>query len=427
MFRRFSLPCTIAFLLSTSTGCGSKIGDFIAPSKPAFTVKKTLNQTYEVGDKPELTVDTFNGAIAFVAGPGKKVEIEVVKEGWGETNDEAEANLENVQITMQQTGGAVTVTALSKLEPSPGKMGPGKADVVIKGPADALVNLKTSFGGIQATGVAGTLKARSSSGAITATQIRGPFDLSSGFGAIKVDGPGGGKIKSSSGEIVANGCQAALDLDTGFGKIEAKDGKEVKARTSSGAIKISNCSGPLELKSGFGTIEVTGAKAAVTAESKSGNVDVRGEKGPFTVKSGFGKVSVEGKGGQVTAESSSGNIEIRGAGGLIKAHSGYGVVDVEGDKALLDLKSNSGNVQFKGSLDSGVSSVHTGYGSIQVGLPAEAQFRLEAKSGFGKVSTDFPIVIQKSSDRELVGSVGKDPSATLKLTSSNGTIRVGPR
>lgn len=424
MFRRFSLPCTIAFVLSASTGCGTKLGDFVAPAKPAFTVKKTLNQTYEVGEKPELTVDTFNGVIAFVLSQDKKVEVEVIKEGWGQTAEEAEANLENVQVTMQQAGDAVTVTAISTLERSANLLGPGKADVHIKGPVDALVNLKTYFGGIQSTGVAGKLKARSSSGAITAKEMKGSFDLDSGFGAIKVDGPGGGKARSSSGEIVANGCQAPIELDTGFGKIEASDGKEVNARTSSGAIKISNCSGPLQLKTSFGTIEVTGAKAAVTAESKSGNVDVHGEKGPFTLKSGFGKVTVEGKGGPVTAESSSGSIEIRGAGGHVRAHSGFGVVDVEGEKALLDLKSNSGNVHFKGSLDSGVSSLHSGYGSIQVGLPADAQFRLEARSGFGKVSTDFPIVIQKSSDRDLVGTVGNDPPATLKLTSSSGSIHV---
>lgn len=407
-----------------SVGCGTNVLHF---TKPAETAKETLVKAFDVTASPEVKVDTFNGNIEFLPGSDKQIEVEVNKEGWGNTKEEAQENLEKIVVTLKLEAGVVQINAVSTLEPRTNILGPGKADVRIKGTTGALLDLKTAFGAIQATGVAGTLKARSSSGAISATQIKGRFDLDSSFGAIKVDGPGGGKVKSSSGEIVASGCQAALDLDTGFGRIEVKDCKEVKARTSSGAIRASHCLGPLQVKSGFGPIDITGAEDAVDAESKSGNVDVHGEKGPFTLKSGFGSVKVEAKGAPVTAESSSGKVEVVGAAGKIKAHSGYGTVDVQAEKALLDMRSGSGNARFIGSLDSGVSTIHSGFGSIDVDLPADARFRLEAKSGFGSISTDYPISKERSGNSELIGLVGKDPSATLKLTSSSGSIRINKR
>ena len=63
-------------------------------------------------------------------------------------------------------------------------------------------------------------------------------------------------------------------------------------------------------------------------------------------------------------------------------------------------------------------------GSVDVTLPASAEFKLDATTTNGGIQTDFPITVQGSfPSKELSGTVGGG-GRELKVATTNGTIKL---
>ena len=68
--------------------------------------------------------------------------------------------------------------------------------------------------------------------------------------------------------------------------------------------------------------------------------------------------------------------------------------------------------------------MRTTNGSVDVTLPAAAEFKLEATTTNGGIHTDFPITVQGSfNSKELSGTVGGG-GRELRVATTNGTIKL---
>ena len=444
--RRFGCLLSIALLLPLGcgrNGSGSNAGfeeTGVGPLQFKETADETVKQSFQASAKPTIVIDTFAGAIDFERTEGDTVLIEVLKQGGGETKEEAAENLKKIDLTIKQEGDTIRVVATkpTKLDSKTIKlpdgaqfivqqMGPGKADVRIKGPARAALEFKTNYGNVAVTGAGSALKVHSGSGKIDVKQNSAAFDLSTQYGSISVDGMGAGKAKTSSGAIAVQGSTNPIELESGYGALSVANAAGVTAKTSSGEITVKASKGPFQLNTGYGRIEVKDANGVTRAETSSGDIQLTGGQGEFTAKTGFGAVKVDVKDSPVHAETSSGLIDIRGCRGAVKAQSGYGAVSVRGDNAVVQMRSNSGNLTFEGSLAAGDSRVSSGYGEVAVKLPAVTQFKLDASTGYGTVRTQFDLAKTKDNDKLIIGSVGADPKISLHIESSSGNVRVDVR
>ena len=441
--RRIGFLLSIALLLPL--GCGrngssSVLETGVGPLQFKETADETVKQSFQANAKPTIVVDTFAGVIDFERVEGDTVQIEVLKQGGGETKEEAAENLKNIDLAIKQEGDTIRVTATNPIKPKSKtttlpnggiiigqQVGPGKTDVRIKGPARAALEFKTNYGNVGVVGAATALKVHSGSGKIDVKQNSAAFDLSTQYGSINVDGTGAGKAKTSSGAITVQGSSNPIELESGYGAITVANAAGVTAKTSSGEITVKTSKGPFQLKTGYGRIEVKDANGLTRAESSSGDIHLTGGQGEFTAKTGYGSVKVDVKESPVQAESSSGNIDLRGCRGAVKAQSGYGTVNVHGDDAVVQLRSNSGNVLYEGSLAPGDSRVTSGYGEAAVKLPADSQFKLEASTGYGNIRSQFDLVKTTDNDKQIVGSVGADPKVSLHIESTSGNVRVDKR
>ena len=78
-----------------------------------------------------------------------------------------------------------------------------------------------------------------------------------------------------------------------------------------------------------------------------------------------------------------------------------------------------GNAQWKGQLE-----LVTTNGSVNVSLPASAEFEVNAATTNGGIHTDFPITVQGSfSSKELSGKVGAG-GRELRVATTNGGIEL---
>ncbi len=256
--RRLGFVAT-SLLLVVQLGCGSNSSTqfSVQMPQPKETIDENVEQTFQTSAKPTISVDTFVGAVTFEPGAGNTVEVDVLKQGWGETKEEAADNLKKIELVLKQEGDTIRVTATRPEQMTTKTIkqqngvqvitqitNPGKADVRIKGPVQAVLDFKTNFGNISTTGAANSVKARSGSGSIALKQNAAAFDLNSNYGTMAVDGPGAGQAKTTSGSIDIRGSRKPVTLESGYGTIDVTDAAGITAKTNSGNITVKASKGP---------------------------------------------------------------------------------------------------------------------------------------------------------------------------------------
>jgi hypothetical protein len=165
----------------------------------------------------------------------------------------------------------------------------------------------------------------------------------------------------------------------------------------------------LDLNNSFGQASVTGLRAGAQIVSHYGQTEVRDMAGPVNVENSFaathlnniaGNVTVNSKYCPVTAAKVTGNVDIT---------SSFGPVEVS-------LAGGSGACQ--------AVSIKNSYGPIRLHLPAEASYKVSARTKFGHIHSDFPLTVSGmySSD-ELQGTIGSG-RCELTLTDSFAPIEI---
>jgi hypothetical protein len=119
------------------------------------------------------------------------------------------------------------------------------------------------------------------------------------------------------------------------------------------------------------------------------------------------KVSVPA-GSPVQATVGNGNITYRGTPG-------------EGNSSF---EVGNGHIIYDAALGQGKYDLGVGNGSIELQLPADAQFSIDASVGNGNIANEYPVTDTASDERVLKGSVGSHPQASITAASGNGSIKV---
>jgi DUF4097 and DUF4098 domain-containing protein YvlB len=148
------------------------------------------------------------------------------------------------------------------------------------------------------------------------------------------------------------------------------------------------------------------------------DIDIRSENGSVMVKDAQGKLTIH---------TDNGNIEARGIRGVLSMESGNGDLQVEGTVTAVNLHTRSGNIAAQINPGSNMNSgwvVQTGYGDVDLRLPADFSADLDVNAGDGNVRLDFPMAMigggRQSSVRGPINGGGQ----RLELHSDKGNIMV---
>lgn len=149
---------------------------------------------------------------------------------------------------------------------------------------------------------------------------------------------------------------------------------------------------------------------SVRLRSSSGNgrLSVSAGVSEANVSSGNGRVDVSGVQGPVTASSGNGDVSVQTTSGPVNASSGNGRIRVEMDK-------------LTGRDDITLS---TGNGRIELIAPADFSADVDASTGNGSVTTDFPIqLVGWMSPHRMRGTIG-DGARKLRMSTGNGELAI---
>jgi hypothetical protein len=152
--------------------------------------------------------------------------------------------------------------------------------------------------------------------------------------AVSVQAPVGSHVtaKSGSGELVVSGPAGRLDLNTG-----------------SGTVSTDQASAPAKVDTGSGVVRLGPMAAGVRVKTGSGDVEVAAVGGPSTVITGSGDVWLGAVSNDVMVRTGSGHLTIAAASaGQLELHTGSGTLRVgvkEGNPAEIDVSSGSGSAR----------------------------------------------------------------------------------
>jgi len=90
----------------------------------------------------------------------------------------------------------------------------------------------------------------------------------------------------------------------------------------------------------------------------------------------------------------------------------------------LDLHTSNGGITFDGSLQQGQATLETSNGPVELRLPADAAFAIDASTSNGKITSEFQVE-GTAADDALEGTAGSPEDATtteITVRTSNGPI-----
>jgi hypothetical protein len=131
------------------------------------------------------------------------------------------------------------------------------------------------------------------------------------------------------------------------------------------------------------------------------------------------------RGVRFNALTTNGNVLGHNLASVVEAATTNGNVDVSTSEWASATTTNGGiHVSIGNAKWSGELKVRSTNGSVDVTLPASAEFKLEAATTNGGIHTDFPITVQGSfNSKELSGTVGGG-GRELRVATTNGTIKL---
>jgi hypothetical protein len=161
--------------------------------------------------------------------------------------------------------------------------------------------------------------------------------------------------------------------------------------------------------SGNGDVRISGAGAEVIASTGNGRVNIAGSSGEVHASTGNGDVTVQDATGPVEVSTGSGAVRVVTSTGPVSANSGNGDIDVSIGK--LDRVPDM--------------SFTTGNGQVRLTLPSGLGAELDASTGNGSVTTDFPVTLRSGrlDPSRLRGTLGSG-GGRLTISSGNGDVEI---
>jgi DUF4097 and DUF4098 domain-containing protein YvlB len=322
-----------------------------------------------------VVIETARGDITVHAGEGNELAVSVKESASAPSESLARERMKNVQVAIEQTGNGYLV--------HPARQGVFRGgvnvDLEVQVPKTSSLAAHTAHGDIHASGIGGSVEARTES----------------------VD-------------------------------IEIRDaGSDVTAALQSGDARITRVGGNVRVTGRGSDVEVADVAGDATIDGIFlGSGRVRNVKGTTRCTSPWLDLTVAHLGGRLEIDAN--QIEISDASGPAKIATHNKDIEVQNVAGPLDITDAHGDIKVVySSPPRDDVNIADDAGAVELTLPANSRFAVSAVSRFGEVESDFDDVSLQGAPEEskgrLSGQFGDQrgtPGPKITIATSYGTIRL---
>jgi DUF4097 and DUF4098 domain-containing protein YvlB len=246
-----------------------------------------VEQAFNVGEAPDLRIDSFAGSVTVQAGRAGEIRVVATKRVSGV------GNLDRIQVDLAQQANGVVVTTRTR----PG-LNNASVQLEITAPPGTRLDLHTGAGSVEVSGLRSDVKADSGAGSLTLSDLSGAIDAHSGAGSITLRNVSGGIVADSgAGSIEVRGGDGRADLHTGAGSILYEGALQGDSRFESGTGSITlrlptSLNMRVDLGTGMGTVEVDYAVDGQVTKREVRGVIGTGADGSIYAHTGTGGINL---------------------------------------------------------------------------------------------------------------------------------------
>jgi DUF4097 and DUF4098 domain-containing protein YvlB len=155
---------------------------------------------------------------------------------------------------------------------------------------------------------------------------------------------------------------------------------------------------PLDLSGVNTDISVTGAKAAITAETVQGEITVEGGDGLISLQSVEGPVSLRGARGRIEVHSVNEDVEISNSSGDISAETVNGEISlVQVDATGLAATTVNGDIDYDGPIRSnGRYALSSHNGDLTLTMTPATSAAVSVSTFNGEFESEFPVTLTET-------------------------------
>ena len=208
------------------------IDDSEANDAPEEKAPSTREETFTVGQSPNLIIRGFNGRVLVEAGDDGVIQMKAKIKRASRVIFEAAQDGDTVTIEAKRKSGGMDLFGRS----------PG-AEITVTTPAATSVDLTTSNGTIELRGIEGSGPVKTSNGRILLENVKGRHDIRTSNGRVEVNGmEGDGEVRNTNGSIKLLNVRGAFQAFTTNGSIalegELAHGTACRLESSNGSVHV---------------------------------------------------------------------------------------------------------------------------------------------------------------------------------------------
>jgi DUF4097 and DUF4098 domain-containing protein YvlB len=220
---------------------------------PGLELSERMEESFEVGSAPSLSIDSFAGGVTIRVGDEGTVRVVATKKAT------SRSRLDAIEVEMSAGASEVKITTR---HPSLSSVSNLSVDLEITVPADTSVDLETGAGAIDVRGVRGALNIEAGAGGVEIRDAAGPVRVAVGAGGIDYDGDPSGECTFRAG---AGGITLRIPADASL---------EVDLSAGLGGVRSDlRVSGTVTRRSVHGTIG-TGSQGSIMATAGVGGIEL---------------------------------------------------------------------------------------------------------------------------------------------------------
>jgi hypothetical protein len=294
---------------------------------------------------------------------------------------------------------------------------------------DGPISVRNRFGTVQIRKAKGPVTVATSNGDLQVEEVTGTASLTGSFGRIDVRDVGGAlEVRNSNGAVHVREAKGSANLHTSFGEIDAAGiPGDATVADDNGSIQLGNVGGNVDVRGSFGKISVTQARKGVRIVGNNSAVAVSDVAGAASISTSFGLVEAARVDGDLTVDNSNGAVRANAVKGGARVTTSFSAASLDGIGGRVEVDNQNGSIEVRGLPGGGKCSPVTLKGSfapIRIYLSESAGYDVNARTSFGKVSSQIPLTVTGSTSSDsLSGKIG-DGKCQLTLDNSNGNIEI---
>ncbi|NWG14361.1 MAG: DUF4097 family beta strand repeat protein [Acidobacteria bacterium] len=411
----------------------------------------TEERSYPLTTATPVRIENSYGSVSVAPGSDQEVKVRIRKVVYEKDESNAKRIAAEIRLEAGPQGKAEATSFLIRTnrDALSAKDYRFNTDLEVFLPPKGQLQVQNSFGEVRTANLEGKLDLSTSHNDLEIRDCTGEFTAANRYGDSRFLNLTGNVKVEARGRVVAEGIRGNVTVQNEYNPVEVRNVEgQVSVTNTESSVSLEKITQPVVIQ-GRGTqitaneldgalrfttshrrVRVEDVKAGVQADTSYANVTLRNIKGEVAFNSNSDRLNFEGIGG---------SLKVKAVGTAVSAGEVKGPVEIRTtlrDVALSNISSSVtvnneyGDVTLSAeTIDRDGISVKNKNGAIELFLPEEAGFEIEASARNGRVDSDFPGLqtVEAGPDSRVLRGKLRSGGPKILLENDYGNIRLRTR